>query len=392
MSTELSVKSPVFSLEELKGVAKSIAESKMFGVATEAQAFSLMLLCQAENLHPILALRRYHIIEGKPAMRADALQGDFERHGEILWHERSDKECSATFFRNKKDATAAGIKRAKDRYKLMIEDKPTGHLSEPGELTIIRTLEDAIEKKVACTWKTDKYVMKHNWKQSPRQMLHARCLTEGVRAVMPGLVAGVYSEDEIYDMPAVEATVLNSPEELVRAAGANARSADEAEPTVQEAVIVSETPDEITAGNYGDVVCHIGKAEGPILGKKVSEMPTKVLNYIKDHLEVKTDADKRLSAAVEFALKAKEQAEFKGPFHKQLYEKFEDGWALDHFVEAMKWAKSFESGAEGFYDISEAFAQKCFENFDAVTAIITRFDEEKPKKENGDGKGTKRRS
>src|ERR1017187_8567795 len=123
---------PSVSLEELTTMAKSIAESKMFGVTNEAQALALMLLCQAEGLHPVLALRRYHIIDGKPSMRADALQGEFEQVGSILWHERTEKECSATFFREKKQCTDAAVKRAKTRYKAMKAGEPTADLSEPG--------------------------------------------------------------------------------------------------------------------------------------------------------------------------------------------------------------------------------------------------------------------
>ena len=89
-------------LAEMQAMAKSIAASKMFGVDTEDQALALMLLCQAEGIHPVMALRRYHIIEGRPAYRADALQGEFEKEGAILWHERNENECSASFFRDKR--------------------------------------------------------------------------------------------------------------------------------------------------------------------------------------------------------------------------------------------------------------------------------------------------
>jgi hypothetical protein len=90
----------VVTLSDMQTMARSIAASKMFGVTTEDQALALMLLCQAEGIHPVLALRRYHIIEGRPAYRADALQGEFEKDGAILWHRRDEQECSATFFRD----------------------------------------------------------------------------------------------------------------------------------------------------------------------------------------------------------------------------------------------------------------------------------------------------
>src|SRR5436190_9148201 len=116
---ELSVRSSgamSISLSEMQTMAKSIAASQMFGVKDEDQAMALMLLCQAEGIHPVMALRRYHIIEGRPAYRADALQGEFEKEGMIFWHERNEQECSATFYRHKRTLDAKDIVRAKERY------------------------------------------------------------------------------------------------------------------------------------------------------------------------------------------------------------------------------------------------------------------------------------
>src|SRR6266478_35635 len=117
---EVRASADATSLSNMQTMAKSIAASKMFGVATEDQALALMLLCQAEGIHPVMALRRYHIIEGRPAYRADALQGEFERTGEILWHVRDEKVCGATFFRDKHKVNAEAIKRAKQRFAGML--------------------------------------------------------------------------------------------------------------------------------------------------------------------------------------------------------------------------------------------------------------------------------
>ena len=38
---------------------------------------------------------------------------------------------------------------------------------------------------------------KWNWQQSPRQMLTARVISEAVRVIDPGLIAGIYTEDEV---------------------------------------------------------------------------------------------------------------------------------------------------------------------------------------------------
>jgi hypothetical protein len=39
------------------------------------------------------------------------------------------------------------------------------------------------------------------WKHYPRSMLRSRCISEGVRAVFPGVVEGVYTPEEIESMP-----------------------------------------------------------------------------------------------------------------------------------------------------------------------------------------------
>lgn len=42
---------------------------------------------------------------------------------------------------------------------------------------------------------------KDNWKHYPRNMLRARCISEAVRAVYPGISTGIYTVEEVQDMP-----------------------------------------------------------------------------------------------------------------------------------------------------------------------------------------------
>jgi hypothetical protein len=296
-------------------MAKSIAGSKMFGIANEDQAMALMLLCQAEGIHPIMALRRYHIIEGKPAMRADALQGEFERDGAILWHERDEKMCGATFFRDKTKVDDKAIERAKKRYEAISKGNTEAPYAAIGEMTIVRTLADAIEKKLAMSYDQDRkeWKMKKNWRQSPRQMLHWRCLTEGVRAMNPGLVAGVYTEDEVLDMQPSETYDQRPVSEVAE------RNVKEATANATHGVVKTDTgvridppdhgtygPKVVTKDNYKDRISHIGKAEGRILGRKVGEMEPPVIKWMftkwREGLQPSaTDDDMQLKKAIEFA-------------------------------------------------------------------------------------------
>jgi len=161
---------PAMSVNDLMAVAKQVAASRLFpGVQSEQAAFTLMMLCQAEGLHPISALRRYHIIQGRPSMRSDAMQAEFQRQGGVVrWVESSNDVCIAQFLH------------------------PV-HAPEPGLTVTVRLAELA---KAGVTESNP------NYKKWPRQMLRARAISEGVRAVLPGVVVGIYSDVEVEDMAA----------------------------------------------------------------------------------------------------------------------------------------------------------------------------------------------
>jgi len=69
----LSAKGRQYSLDDLWAVSEAASKSRLFGITAPEQAYTLMLLCESEGLNPIEALRRYHIIQGRPAMRADTM-------------------------------------------------------------------------------------------------------------------------------------------------------------------------------------------------------------------------------------------------------------------------------------------------------------------------------
>lgn len=200
------------SLDDMDRVSKSIAASGMFGITKPEQALTLMLICQAEGLNPVAALRRYHLIENKPAMRADAMAGEFEAKGAaFIWHVRSDMMVACTAFINRKVIDDAARARANARFELLWKlDNETdagkqselmveiSKLSREGEETLIRTFADACQKGIAIG--KDGTTVKANWATSPRQMLTARVVTELVRLLNPGLIAGIYSEDETMDI------------------------------------------------------------------------------------------------------------------------------------------------------------------------------------------------
>lgn len=149
-------------MASLTELATAVSRSGLFAMKTVEQAITLMALCRSEGLDPIQACRRYHIINNRPAMRADAMQADFQaRGGKISWIHRDAEKCEAEF------------------------SHPSG-----GMITITWNLEMA---------RAANLLGNDNWRKYPRQMLHARVVSEGVRAVLPEVVCGVYTPEEVSD-------------------------------------------------------------------------------------------------------------------------------------------------------------------------------------------------
>ena len=149
-----------YQFSDIEKMADACAKSKLFGVQTKDQALALMLLAQAEGRHPMICAKEYHIIQGRPSLKSDAMLSRFQSAGgKIEWLNRDDKKCSAKF------------------------SHPHG-----GELVVEWTMERAVQAQLTS---------KDNWKKFPTQMLSARVISEGVRAVYPAVLDGMYSPEEV---------------------------------------------------------------------------------------------------------------------------------------------------------------------------------------------------
>jgi hypothetical protein len=143
-------------------MAEVAAGSKMFGFKNPQEAMAIMLLCQAEDLHPAIAMRDYHVIQGRPALKADAMLARFQQAGgQVQWKVYEDEQVTGIF------------------------SHPAG-----GSLEVTWTLAKAKLIGIA---------NKDNWRNYPRAMLRARCVSEGIRSVYPGCVVGVYTPEEVQD-------------------------------------------------------------------------------------------------------------------------------------------------------------------------------------------------
>jgi hypothetical protein len=150
------------AIQDIEKMANVMAKSGLFGMKSPEQAFALMLLCQGEGIHPAIAVRDFHIIQGRPALKADAMLARFQTAGgKVNWVSYTD-------------------------------DEVTGKFSHPqgGEVSISWTISMARNAGLAG---------KDNWKNFPRAMLRARCISEGIRTVFPGCVVGTYTPEEVQD-------------------------------------------------------------------------------------------------------------------------------------------------------------------------------------------------
>lgn len=156
MSTELI---PVADVERM---ARAVATSGLFGVKSLEQAMALMLIAQAEGLHPAIAARDYNIIQGRPALKSDAMLARFQSAGgKVKWEKYTDAEVIGVF------------------------SHPAG-----GEIKVGWSFQQATSIGLTT---------KDNWKKYPRAMLRARVISEAIRTIYPGCVVGVYTPEEIED-------------------------------------------------------------------------------------------------------------------------------------------------------------------------------------------------
>lgn len=157
----------------ISSIAKKFAESRIFGIKDENEMFAVMMIAHARGIHPALAAQQYDLIEGKLSMNSATMVSLFRHEGgSIKINERSTTVCDLEFVHPNGDTI-------------------------PVRWTIeqARSIKFYSKKKGGYICLADKDV----WKNYPRAMLWNRAVSEGVRAIMPELITGVYTPDEIED-------------------------------------------------------------------------------------------------------------------------------------------------------------------------------------------------
>lgn len=153
----------IHTIKDIETMANVVARSGLFGVKDPTQALALMLLCQAEGLHPMAACRQYHVIQGRASMTSQTMMSRFlQVGGKQEIHAVTDEVADVTL------------------------THPAG-----GSVRIVWTIDNARKCGLAG---------KDNWKNHPRSMLLRRAQAEGVRAVAPFILEGLPHEDEAVEI------------------------------------------------------------------------------------------------------------------------------------------------------------------------------------------------
>lgn len=155
--------SNLVAVSDMQVMADAIVKSGFYGFKTKEQVMAVMLVAQAEQKHPATVVQEYDIIQGRPALKSQAMLARFQlAGGKVEWHEVSPKKCTGTF----------------------------SHHSG-GSLKVEWTIEMAKQAGV--------FRDGSGWTKYPEDMLRARVISRGVRAVYPACILGHYAVEEVAD-------------------------------------------------------------------------------------------------------------------------------------------------------------------------------------------------
>lgn len=159
--------------DECLRIAEMAAKERLFGVRSPQEAFIRVLAGMSVGLNPIQAMGAIHVIEGRPTLSASMMVAVCMRETSICekFHCVESTAEKATYV--------------------------TKRRGQP-EMTLTFTIEQA--QKAGLTGRGP-------WKAHTEDMLRARAASKLARMVYPDLLAGMYTPDEVVDIPAQSAPI-----------------------------------------------------------------------------------------------------------------------------------------------------------------------------------------
>jgi len=171
MSTEIQKYTalPVERMADIAAVGEAIAASGMFGAKNAASGLIIAATCHQQGMTLLDFQRTFHIIDGKPSMKADAMLAKFRQAGgryKII--ENSETRAAAEF---------------------EFEGNPPRLMEY--------TMDDA--RRTGDCYEGKSTTVKYSWQKRPDDMLWARLVSRSVRRLAPEIVSGLYTPEEVED-------------------------------------------------------------------------------------------------------------------------------------------------------------------------------------------------
>lgn len=159
----------MLSYQEVEQIGKAFVASGMFGrdIDRVSKAITKIMAGQELGMAPFAAMRAIHVIEGNATLSANTMAAMVKRSGHYDYEiiKKTAEGCEIAFFENR-----AGVRRKVGTETFDIEEARTAGL-----------------------------LNKNNWRNYPKAMMFARCMSNGVRTYCPDVFNGmlVYTPDEM---------------------------------------------------------------------------------------------------------------------------------------------------------------------------------------------------
>lgn len=180
---------PIANVQDLQTLGQILSRSELFGAKTPEQGLAIVAMCQQKRISWMDFMQNFHMIKGTVSKKTDAMLADLHRIGgthKVLCRTSEKAECI--------------FKCGESEYTSSITWEEC--LEEP--FVYCGGKEDDIVTAIinGHKWPNGKPLelkTKYRTPRSRKQMLWARCVSDGVRTVAPGCCQGVYTPEEVSD-------------------------------------------------------------------------------------------------------------------------------------------------------------------------------------------------
>lgn len=264
---------------ELIIIGQELYKSQMFNIRNPSEGFVIASICDQEKISYLNFKETYTMIQGNIGKRADAILASFqEQGGKHKIKEKTADKCVIVFDFNgeKYESVCDWADLIKEPF-THTSKMPNGQPVPPNVPIEQRPLKD-------------KYATPY----SRRQMLFARCVSDGVRSICPLACKGRYTPEEISDFTETDETPIEQPAAATVAPPPETPAIKPETPKAAAPIVdtvKAEKPQETqatapmnAATDIDYTICRIPQCE--MTGKKWADMETNVLQIALDRLPI----------------------------------------------------------------------------------------------------------